>query len=196
MKKTCAVMFVMSLFLDGCGASVCEDHGGGGSSGSSSSGESSSSTGGLPDGGPGCGDGICKPGEAFTCPQDCGCETSWKSDLYFGIFDGPAGCTAATCHGNSTAPPAGLALVPGQAASARLAFLAASIQTPPGPAVPYVVPGDPGASGLLCNLAVAAGPNPFGTCGHVMPPTGSALPLTDAQLGAVALWVYCGAPAN
>jgi hypothetical protein len=128
------------------------------------------------------------------CVPDAGCAVSWATDIFTGIMDTPSGCTSAgTCHGampNTT----GLTLAPGDHHGAYVALTTYTLASTPGPALPYIVPCDPMASGFPCNMAVATGStNTFGTCGTPMPLGGT---LTTAQVTQIADWITCGAPEN
>jgi hypothetical protein len=134
------------------------------------------------------------------CAVDPSCAVSFKTDLFEGIFDGPAGCTETTvCHGASSAP-GGVSMETGKAAAALTSLKAAKIPAIPGPAGPYIVGCDQTHSGILCNMAVdvdAGATNPFGTCGHPMPITlAGGMKLTSDQLQKIADWITCGAPDN
>jgi len=103
---------------------------------------------------------------------------------------GSGGCSASSmCHG--TVDNGKLKLPKGDTAAIYKALLGYSLDATPGPAGPYVVPCDPDASKLLCNLALKSGNAT--TCGLVMPPIGG---LTDAEFNIISEWIACGALDN
>ncbi len=126
------------------------------------------------------------------CMPNLSCTVSFANDIYTAIFDGPAGCTGADCHGKDGAP-ADLQLMPGQPAPALAAMLAYQMQEGP-----YIVPCDPSASQMMCNMATETGTtNPYGKCGTAMPfALNGQQKLTAAQLVTLADWITCGAPDN
>jgi hypothetical protein len=156
-------------FSDGdCVAGGCAQSGGASTSGSSSSG------------------GVC------TTP----CTVHWGTDIFTGILDGPAGCTAmGTCHGTAGGA-GGLALTPGDPGGAYTQLMGVTLSMG-GPK--YIIACDPQASGFTCNMALAAdaGADPYTpSCGIVMPFGGTGDLLTLAQLNLIADWIQCGAPNN
>jgi hypothetical protein len=166
----------------GCVAGGCHDVGGGSATSSSSSNTTSTSSGGM-------------------C-VDAPCAVSFKDDIFGPILDGTAGCTSASgCHGGVGAP-GNMTLNPGDAAGTYLELTNYQLDNTPGPAGPYVVPCDPQASRLLCNLVLDAGDgsakeSPYGSCGVTMPiALGTAKRLTEAEFDTIVEWIECGAPDN
>lgn len=128
------------------------------------------------------------------CVPDPDCEVSFADDLMPLFGDGIGACGAAGCHASDIA---GFAF-PADAAGAHAAITSYVFQG----SAPYVVPCEPDASKLLCNLRVAgtAAP-PFGSCGSPMPKASindsvSDRPLTAEELALVEAWITCGAPEN
>jgi hypothetical protein len=125
---------------------------------------------------------------------------SFTTDIFNGMLDnGSTGCTSGgLCHGNDAGGAGGLVLLPMDPMDAYTALTASSLMTAPLPtaagAKQYIVKGDPGNSGMPCNMDVAGGTNPFGQCGHGMPVTGT--DLTVGQIDKIATWIACGAPNN
>ncbi len=134
------------------------------------------------------------------CTPDPSCAVSWATDIFTPILDGPAGCTAMTCHGGGAG---GITLTSGEASGAYTVLSAYTLLPAPGPAKPYIVPCSPTASGFPCNMLVGAGggagggTNSYGTCGTTMPLVlGGQTALTEAQISTIADWITCGAPNN
>ncbi len=129
-----------------------------------------------------------------TCEPDPDCAVSFASDLMPLFGDGIGACGASGCHASDIA---GFAF-PAEAAAAHAAITSYVFQG----SAPYVVPCEPEASKLLCNLRVAgtAAP-PYGSCGSPMPKASvndsvSDRPLSAEELGLVEAWIVCGAPDN
>jgi hypothetical protein len=107
---------------------------------------------------------------------------------------GVGACGASGCHASDIA---GFAF-PADAAAAHEAITTYVFQG----TSPYVVPCDPEASKLLCNLRVSgAQANPFGSCGSPMPKASindavDDRPLAPDELALVEAWIACGAPEN
>jgi hypothetical protein len=115
---------------------------------------------------------------------------------------GTAKCTTAgPCHGNvDGGGQGGLVLPPNDPATAYTNLTASTLKTAPLPNAAaskrYVVPGDPGHSGMTCNMNVSSGgTNPFGQCGHGMP-NAVGMDLDVEQIDTIATWISCGAPNN
>jgi hypothetical protein len=127
------------------------------------------------------------------CQPDAGCATSFADVV--AILEGPGACSDAACHAR---PVLGFQLVSGDAAAAHAALLAYELEG----RGPYVVPCDPEASKMLCNLRVDpdAGASRWGSCGSTMPKAiddgvdDRALSLDE--VGAIAEWIACGASAD
>jgi hypothetical protein len=128
------------------------------------------------------------------CQPDPSCAVSFEADV-FPILEANGKCSSTTCHGGGTA---GLTITPGdvQGAYASLSNYELS-----GGRGFYVVGCDLVASKLLCNLKVDpdGDPNPYDTCGSLMPKallsdTVDDAPLTIAEVETVADWIRCGAP--
>jgi hypothetical protein len=136
-------------------------------------------------------------GSGAPCTVNPMCKVSFKTDVFAGILDGPAGCTGtASCHG-SDAAPGNMILKPGDAEAAYLELTNFQLKPKPGPAGAYVAPCDKMGSRLLCNMTLATGDNSFGACGTAMPlALGTAMKLTQMQLDTLAEWIACGAPDN
>jgi hypothetical protein len=116
----------------------------------------------------------------------------WATDIFAGILDTPSGCTSmGACHGSGLG---GITLTPGDHHGAYLALTTYTLLKTPGPVKPYIVPCNSAASGFPCNMAIDMGTNTFGTCGTLMPLTGTKL--TSAQITQIAEWISCGAPEN
>ncbi|APR76469.1 Hypothetical protein A7982_01816 [Minicystis rosea] len=118
---------------------------------------------------------------------------SWEADIFTGIIAAQAsGCTTTgLCHGDGKG---GITLEAGKPHDAYEAIKAYTLLATPGPVKPLIVPCDKGASGMLCNLQVDTGTNPYGECGSLMPLVGTNL--TMDQLNQIADWIECGAPEN
>lgn len=131
-------------------------------------------------------------GGGGSCEVDPACTSSFATDVLADALIVGGGCTTTTCHG---AP----------ASSGNLTFSADPTEAydvlknymlddaTKGGA--YIVPCNPQASRILCNLKVdpASGTNPYDTCGSTMPLAGG---VTLDQLDKVATWIQCGAPNN
>lgn len=175
---------------DGAAWGPCAGCGGAGGAGGSASSSSSSSgaqggAGGAPvDAGPDAPEIADAAADGGPCP-------AW-ADVW-AIFAAPAaGCTATgLCHGDGKG---NLTLTSGDPAGGRAALMAWTIVKAPQVGKPYVVPGDPAGSGMLCNLKLDDGDggtvNPWGECGEPMPALGA---LSPGQLQAIADWIACGA---
>lgn len=100
-----------------------------------------------------------------------------------------AGCTNAACHGGGETSPAP------RMSDAHGAY--AQIMGATFAPQPYVVPGDPNASQMLCNLVLAPGQgmNAHGACGVSMPLSTNSV-LTQDDLATIAEWIACGATEN
>lgn len=153
----------------------------GSGSGSSSSGSSSSSSSG-------------------SCMPDAGCTVSFTNDV-FPILENKAMCSASTCHAPGAAQPP--AMTPGDAKATLAVLLAHPFQEDPG--APYIVPCNPAASKMICNMRLDTGnnTNPFGPdCLPRMPKVLMAddgvadAPLSVTELNTIAEWISCGAPDN
>jgi hypothetical protein len=130
------------------------------------------------------------------CTVDTTCAVSWATDIFTPILDGPAGCTAMTCHGGGAG---GITLTTGEPTGAYMVLTGYTLLPAPGPAKPYIVPCSPSASGFPCNMLLGAGggTNSYGTCGTNMPLVlGGEMALTEAQVSTIADWITCGAPDN
>jgi hypothetical protein len=128
-----------------------------------------------------------------TCAVETGCAVTWGADIFAGIIDGTAGCTATgLCHGSAMG---GLSLTSGDAHDAYVALTGYALSNP---AQKYIIPCDPQGSGFTCNMALAAdaGANPYGSCSIAMPFGTTAEPLSAAELTSIANWIQCGAPEN
>lgn len=123
------------------------------------------------------------------CEPDLNCSVSFQDDV-FPILDTKAGCgKTPTCHGDGAGE---LTLIAGDADN-YLTTLSAYTLLDEGP---YIVPCDPDASKLLCNLRPLTGEtNPFGTCGSRMPKNAEDGP-TEAEINLIKDWILCGAPDN
>jgi hypothetical protein len=140
-----------------------------------------------------------------TMCMDAGCP-SWATDIYTAILDnGLTRCTDAQCHGPEAGVGAGgITLLPGDPTDAWTVITSPTQKTPPIPnaagAKVLVVPCNPEASGLLCNMAVPMGTtNMYGMCGNEMPLdllTPAPVDLTSSQIATIAAWIQCGAPNN
>jgi hypothetical protein len=136
------------------------------------------------------------------CPDpDAG--PSFATDIYAAMLDvgGTAQCTQGSiCHGNVDAGGAGgLVLPPMDPADSYTALMAMTLKTLPPNPKQYIVPGDPGTSGMPCNMAVSSGgTNPFGACGPPLMPSvgGTGMDLSVDQINTIATWISCGAKDN
>src|SRR5262245_56393669 len=82
---------------------------------------------------------VSSSGAGVPCTVDPACAVSFKTDIFAGIFDGPAGCTeTSVCHGAQSSP-GGVSMEAGKAAAALTSLKAAKIPSNPGPAGPYIV---------------------------------------------------------
>ena len=127
-------------------------------------------------------------GKAPAAPSACPCgdefASTWEA-IQTSLFE-RHGCTTAACHGAS--PGQGSLDLRSDAAYANLVGVAAAAD----PAIKRVQPGDPEASMLWRKLAarirddvdIPNSPMPLGT----------AAPLSEDELGALAEWIYNGAP--
>lgn len=150
-----------------------------GSSGSSS-GASSSSSGGM-------------------CDADAGCTVSFANDIFTPILEAKGKCSDSNCHAPGTGKD-GPTITAGDAA-ASYASLVAYVTISDG--LPYVVPCNPPASQMLCNMKLGAmtGLNAYGDCSNRMPKVSAADMvadefLTQADVNKIAEWIKCGAPNN
>ena len=124
------------------------------------------------------------------CTPDFGCSVSWATDIYAPLLAGKAKCGDALCHEQETG---GFTFSPTDAAAA---YASLTDFTLAGEGA-YIVPCDPDASTMLCNLSVDVGSNPFGGCGSPMPKMlASAAALSPNELDLIATWIQCGAPDN
>lgn len=130
-------------------------------------------------------------------PDGGPCPT-WIADVW-PLLDAPTGanCTGtgtglSSCHGDGKG---GVLLQAGKPTEALVELMGTTL-APPAPAKKYIVPGDPAASGFVCNLSVTAdggaAVNPYGECGSLMPLT-APMNLTVDQLNTIADWIACGA---
>jgi hypothetical protein len=129
------------------------------------------------------------------CMVNPACSVSFATDVFAGILDGPAGCTATgLCHGDGKG---NILLETGKPHDAWQQLTGYTLLATPGPVKPYIVPCDPAASGFTCNMAIDpsdGGTNPYGTCGSPMP--NGKNKLTPEQLNTIVEWIQCGAPDN
>ena len=133
------------------------------------------------------------------CMPDAGCAVSFAMDV-FPILEDKAKCSAATCHGVG----AGQApvMTAGDAKATVQVLLAHMFNEGPDP---YIVPCNPAASKMICNMKLDSGndSNPYGPdCLPRMPKVklsddGVAdAPLSLMELNTIAEWITCGAPDN
>jgi hypothetical protein len=114
------------------------------------------------------------------CAPDGGSKVSFEKDIFEGILEKEPGCTAKECHGDATPP---------KMVDASTAYQQLKSHVLAGTNQRYIVPGDAGASKILCNLADCNG------CGVSMPIRGGTK-LTQDDLNTIARWIACGAPEN
>src|SRR5262245_3995334 len=126
---------------------------------------------------------------AGSCAPNPACAVSFKTDIFAGILDGAAGCTASGCPAAGTAN-GNLELNPGAAAAAYSEILNYVLSK--SGSGPYIVPCSPQGSKMLCNLSVE-GTNPYPLCGIAMP-VGKTITLP--QFNQISEWIACGAPDN
>ena len=128
---------------------------------------------------------------------DAGCAVSFANNV-FPILENKAKCSAADCHAPAAMRP------PAMTAGDAKATLAVLLMHPfnEDPSVPYIVPCDPAASKMMCNLKLdpAEGTNMYGTCAPKMPKVLMDMvddaPLSLMELNTIAEWISCGAPDN
>ncbi|MBK9265199.1 MAG: hypothetical protein IPM54_36135 [Polyangiaceae bacterium] len=129
---------------------------------------------------------------------DAGCAVSFANNV-FPILETKAKCSDAACHAPAAAQPP--AMTPSDAAATLQVLLAHKFLEEEADA--YIVPCDPMASKMMCNLKLdpAEGMNMYGKCAPTMPKV-SALdavddaPLSLMELNTIAEWISCGAPDN
>lgn len=143
--------------------------------------------------GPGPGSGPTMSGSGGGgCVPDPACEVSFADDIHAGWLDDPnvGGCSKEGCHDAGSAE--GGLVYPSVVADAHASLLAYQL----GSEGAYIVPCDPAASKMLCNMKVPNDfDNPFGECGSTMPVTiGGPQRVTEEQLNMLAAWIECGAP--
>jgi hypothetical protein len=130
---------------------------------------------------------------------DAGCAKSWANDV-FPILETKAKCSNAECHAPAQAQPP--VITPGDAKASLAVLLAHPFNEEP--SEPYIVPCNPAASKMICNMRLDTGnnTNPFGPdCLPRMPKVSSLdavddLPITVDELNTIAEWITCGAPDN
>jgi hypothetical protein len=126
------------------------------------------------------------------CDEDPACAVGFAADV-LPTLDVTAKCSeGALCHGTDGSSPGGLTLETGNAASYYDALIDFVLEDGGN----YIVPCDPAASKILCNLQVSDGPNPHGECGKAAMPVSSADAPSLAQLNDIEAWIECGAPNN
>ncbi len=127
------------------------------------------------------------------CNVNPACTVSFAKDVFAGILDGPAACTATgLCHGDGKG---NLLFETGKPSEAYAQLIGYTLLPTPGPVKKYIVPCDPAASGFTCNMALDPGvQNPFGACGSPMP--NGKTRLTQEQLNTIVEWIQGGAPDN
>ena len=150
------------------------------------------------------GDGGCEAGgcqgttstSTVNCTVNDACPVSFTNDIYNPILLSSANCSVSGCHGPEGIGPGGFKLSNTSAAEARAALLAYELIDPMFGG-PYVVPCDPEASTMLCNMRLDGGAiNEHGECGTRMPLSPGGALLTVQQVETIAEWIACGAPDN
>jgi hypothetical protein len=133
------------------------------------------------------------------CMPDAGCAVSFANDV-FPILENTAKCSAAVCHGPGAAQAP--VMTPGDAKATVQVLLGHPFNEG---SDPYIVPCNPAASKMICNMKLDTGndTNPFGPdCLPRMPKVKIAddgvadAPLTVMELNKIAEWISCGAPDN
>lgn len=126
-----------------------------------------------------------------TCEVDASCAVSFTDDI-FPVLDGKAGCAGTSgCHADGKGS---LTLLAGDADSYYDGLTAYQINNAPAVGK-YIVPCDPAASFLPCNLKVSDGANPHTACGSTMPLVATNAPTLE-ELQDIEDWIACGAPKN
>lgn len=135
-------------------------------------------------------------GAGGNCEPDPTCAVSFATDVYADLLLVVGGCTTMGCH----LPPAASGNLSFPADDASAAYDAiidyvVTDESKPENSGDYIVPCNPDASRILCNLRAVDGPgtNPYGECAAIMPLGGG---YTTEQLDKVAQWIQCGAPNN
>jgi hypothetical protein len=129
---------------------------------------------------------------------DAGCAVSFANNV-FPILETKAKCSDAACHAPAAAQIP--VMTAGDAATTLQVLLGHKFLEEAADA--YIVPCDPMASKIMCNLKLdpVDGTNTFGKCAPTMPKV-SALdmvddaPLSLIELNTIAEWITCGAPDN
>jgi hypothetical protein len=130
-------------------------------------------------------------GSTKPCTVNTGCTISFKKDI-FPVLDTKSSCAFSPgCHGDGKG---NMTLIPGDAANYYDTLTKFVVNHDPDSG-PYIVPCDPAASKLPCNLQTSDGANPNGKCASAMPKVGSKGP-TLKQLQDIEDWITCGAPYN
>lgn len=122
----------------------------------------------------------------------------WSTDV-FPILEMTAKCSDAVCHAPAAAQLP--AMTAGDAAATYQSLIDHKFLEEPADA--YIVPCDPNASKMMCNLKLDPiwGTNMYGSCAPRMPKVS----LNDAvddkalsldELNKIAEWITCGAPNN
>jgi hypothetical protein len=132
------------------------------------------------------------------CDADAGCATSFAMDV-FPILETKSKCSDADCHAPAAARPP--TMTPGDPAATLQALKAYFLGEDP--MSPYIVPCNPSASKMLCNMKMGSGTglNAYGDCGLRMPKVSAQDMVADEyitqnELNTIAEWITCGAPDN
>jgi hypothetical protein len=131
-----------------------------------------------------------------SCTPQASCSVNFDKDV-MPILDGPAKCSATVCHGGSKG---GITLMAGDVFGTLNTLRDLELKDENLNLVQYIAPCDPASSYMLCNLQLASGPGPYGTCGSLMPKVDDDgvddVALTDAEFKVIEDWIKCGAPSN